>query len=98
MRMGRMAKSRPFLLYVVVVSILTAIYFFLIATPIYVSESSFTVRGRPAAASAGAASGAGSLISAVTGGGGGGSAADSLVGARRNRRFHQLAANHEGAR
>jgi capsular polysaccharide transport system permease protein len=74
-RLLNVGRSRPFLLYVIVVSVLAGIYFAFIAAPVYVSESSFTVRGRSAAPSAGSA---GSLLSAVVGGGGGGGMAETL--------------------
>jgi BexC/CtrB/KpsE family polysaccharide export inner-membrane protein len=69
-RVKAMAGSRPFLAYLAVVTVLTVIYFAFIASPLYVSESSFSIRGRTSSATPAA----GSLLSAVTGGGGGGGA------------------------
>src|SRR5687768_13958 len=63
-RLKSMATSRPFLAYLAIVTVLTFIYYAFIATPLYVSESSFSVRGRSAPATGGA-----SLLGAIAGGG-----------------------------
>lgn len=49
----QVAASRPFVAFVVVAAVLLGIYFFFISAPIYVSQSSFIIRGRdqPSAAS-----------------------------------------------
>jgi capsular polysaccharide transport system permease protein len=70
-RLKDLGRSKPFLAYLVVVIFLTVVYYAFIASPLYVSQSSFSIRGRTAAPSAGA----GSLLSAVTGGGGTGGGA-----------------------
>lgn len=45
-RLKNLGTSRPFLAYVVVAAVVLGAYLFLIATPLYVSETTFTVRGR----------------------------------------------------
>lgn len=72
-RLKRMAGSRPFLAYVALVAVLTFIYYAMIATPLYVSESSFSIRGRSSAPAGGA-----SLLSAIAGGGAGGGALSAI--------------------
>ena len=72
-RLKGMVGSRPFLAYVIAVTVLTVIYYAFIASPLYVSESSFSVRGRTAQPAA-----AGSLLSAVAGGVTGGGALASI--------------------
>ena len=59
------AARRPFLLAVILPTLLAAIYFFAIAADQYVSEARFVVRGRAQAASSSAASGLGDLLGAV---------------------------------
>jgi len=64
-RMRSMSASRPFAFFVVVCALIVGTYYFFIAAPIYVSEASFSVRGRDAP------SAASSLLSSLGGGGGG---------------------------
>lgn len=45
-RLKALSTSRPFVAYVIGVGLLLGLYFFLIASPLYVSETTFTVRGR----------------------------------------------------
>jgi capsular polysaccharide transport system permease protein len=59
-RLKSIGTSRPFLAYVVVVGVLLFIYLFLIAAPLYVSETNFTIRGREQTAQP-------SLLSTITG-------------------------------
>ena len=66
-RARQLTASRPFVAFVIVVAVLLGIYYFLISAPIYVSQSSFTIRGRDQAASASG------LLGALGGLGGGGS-------------------------
>jgi capsular polysaccharide transport system permease protein len=68
-RVRSLSTSRPFVIFVLIAAVILGIYYFLLASPIYVSEASFTIRGRedaPAAVS---------LLSAL--GAGGGSSAPS---------------------
>ena len=71
-RVRTLSASRPFALYVVVCALVLFAYYFLMAAPIYVSEASFSIRGRetPSATS-------GLLAALGAGGGGGGSGASS---------------------
>ncbi|HEX8232968.1 MAG TPA: hypothetical protein VF559_06465 [Caulobacteraceae bacterium] len=62
-RLKSIGGSRPFLLYMAVVAVLAAIYFFFIAAPIYVSNTSFSIRGRTQSPTP-------SLITSITGGAG----------------------------
>src|SRR5665213_3571549 len=52
-RARKLTASRPFVAFALVAAVMLGIYFFLISAPIYVSQSSFTIRGRdqPSAAS-----------------------------------------------
>jgi capsular polysaccharide transport system permease protein len=59
-RLKSISTSRPFLAYVVVVGVLLALYFGVIASPIYVSETTFTIRGREQTAQP-------SILSSITG-------------------------------
>lgn len=61
-RLKRMSTSRPFLAYVLVVGGLLALYVFIIASPLYVSETTFTIRGRDQTSSP-------SILSSITGAG-----------------------------
>ncbi len=54
-------KSRPFVAFVVVSAVIVGVYYFVMAAPIYVSQASFSIRGRESAASAM------SLLGAVSG-------------------------------
>ena len=45
-RVRTMSSSRPFALFVVVCAVILGTYYFLMAAPIYVSEASFSIRGR----------------------------------------------------
>ncbi len=45
-RVRTMSSSRPFALFVVVCAVILGVYYFLMAAPIYVSEASFSIRGR----------------------------------------------------
>ncbi len=45
-RLKQISGSRPFLAFLIVSAVVLGIYYFLIAVPIYVSETSFSVRGR----------------------------------------------------
>ncbi len=62
-RAKAIAASRPFVAFVVVAAVLVGFYYFVIATPIYVSEASFSVRGRESSPIAGG------LLSAIGGNG-----------------------------
>lgn len=72
-RLKRMAGSRPFLAYLGAVTVLTFLYYAFIATPLYVSESSFSIRGRSSSASS-----ASGLLAGLTGGGASGGAMASI--------------------
>ncbi|MGZ8370256.1 MAG: hypothetical protein ACXWVH_04275 [Caulobacteraceae bacterium] len=50
-RLTQMGRSRPFLAYLILVTVLAALYFWLIATPLYVSNTTFSIRGREQAPS-----------------------------------------------
>ena len=65
-RVRTLSTSRPFVLFVIIAALVLGIYYFLLATPLYVSEASFTIRGREEPSSGG------SLLSAIGGMGGGG--------------------------
>ena len=65
-RLRTVAKSRPFVLYTAVMALMLGVYFFVIAAPLYVSSTSFSIRGREQAPAAAAG-----LIAMVGGGGGG---------------------------
>lgn len=62
-RLKSIGSSRPFLLYLALATVLSGIYFFLIAAPIYVSNTSFSIRGREQSA-------APSVLTSITGGAG----------------------------
>src|SRR6185312_2778149 len=66
-RVRSVSTSRPFVAFVVVAAVVLGVYYFLLAAPLYVSEASFSIRGReePTAAS--------SLLGALGGGAAGGS-------------------------
>jgi capsular polysaccharide transport system permease protein len=64
-RVRSMSASRPFALFVIVCAVVLGTYYFLMAAPIYVSEASFSIRGRETPTSAG------SLLAQLGGGGGG---------------------------
>ncbi len=63
-RVRTMSSSRPFALFVVVCAVILGVYYFLMAAPIYVSEASFSIRGRETPTSTSA------LLSQLGGGGG----------------------------
>ena len=65
-RFRSVSTSRPFVAFVVVAAIVLGIYYFILAAPMYVSEASFSIRGRDAP------SAAGSLLASLGGAGGGG--------------------------
>ena len=67
-RFRSVSTSRPFAAFVIVSAILLGVYYFILAAPLYVSEASFSIRGREEP-SAGA-----SLLATLGGGAGGGSA------------------------
>lgn len=71
-RVRTVSTSRPFVLFVVVAAVVIGCYYFLMAAPIYVSQTSVLIRGREQP------SAAGSIIGAITGGdkGGGGGGQD----------------------
>ncbi len=71
-RFRSMSTSRPFVIFVVAAAVILGIYYFFLAAPLYVSEASFSIRGRDAP-SAGASLLA-SIGGAMGGGGGGGGA------------------------
>lgn len=60
-RIKRLAGSRPFVLFVAIAVVLLGVYFFFVAAPLYVSTSSFSIRGREQAPAMG------SLMSLVGG-------------------------------
>ena len=70
-RFRSMSTSRPFVIFVVIAAVILGIYYFMLAAPIYISEASFSIRGREEP-SAGA-----SLLGALGGAMGGGGAAAS---------------------
>lgn len=59
-RLKSISTSRPFVAYMVVVGVLLALYFGVIASPLYVSETTFTIRGREQTAQP-------SILSSITG-------------------------------
>ncbi len=67
----QLAVSRPFVAFVIVAALVLGVYYFLISAPIYVSQSSFTIRGRDQSQSASG------LLGAISGLGGGGGSSDS---------------------
>lgn len=94
-RVRSMSRSRPFVVFVIISTVALALYYFILAVPIYVSESSFQLRGKE---SPGPAAG---LLSAIGGGGGGGSGVSSTdvaalleymqsydMATKLDRRFH----------
>ena len=70
-RFRSMSTSRPFVLFVVAAAVVLGIYYFFLAAPLYISEASFSIRGReePSAGSSLLAS-----LGGMAGGGGGGGA------------------------
>lgn len=64
--MGGVLRRHPFSLFVLLPTLLAGIYFFLVATPQYVSEARYTIRSQGAAGSGG---GLASLLGARGGGG-----------------------------
>jgi len=66
-RFRSVSTSRPFVAFVILSAVVLGIYYFLLASPLYVSEASFSIRGReePSAAS--------SLLSTLGGAAAGGS-------------------------
>ena len=68
-RMRSMSTSRPFVLFVVAAAVVLGIYYFFLAAPLYISEASFSIRGReePSAGS--------SILASLGGMAGGGGAA-----------------------
>ena len=67
-RFRSMSTSRPFVIFVVAAAVILGIYYFFLAAPLYISEASFSIRGRDAP-SAGA-----SLMASIGGAMGGGGA------------------------
>ena len=67
-RFRSMSTSRPFVIFVVAAAVILGIYYFILAAPLYISEASFSIRGRDAP-SAGA-----SLMASIGGAMGGGGA------------------------
>ena len=65
-RVRSLSTSRPFVAFVAVAAVILGVYYFLLAAPMYVSQASFSIRGRtsPTAAS--------SLLATLGGGAGGG--------------------------
>jgi capsular polysaccharide transport system permease protein len=61
-RLKEIAVSRPFVAFAAVAVLILGFYFFIVATPIYVSQTQFAIRGREAPPAAGA------LLSLVGGG------------------------------
>src|SRR5471032_3481407 len=51
-RARRLTASRPFVAFAIAAAVLLFVYYFLIAAPLYVSQSSFTIRGRDQPSSA----------------------------------------------
>src|SRR5665213_3720318 len=74
-RARKLTASRPFVAFALVAAVVLGIYFFLISAPIYVSQSSFTIRGRDQPSAAAGLLGA--LGGRRGGGGGGGDASGS---------------------
>ncbi|HEY5410612.1 MAG TPA: hypothetical protein VIJ94_07785 [Caulobacteraceae bacterium] len=66
-RVRSLSTSRPFVLFVIGAALILGVYYFILAAPMYVSEASFTIRGRD---SAGAASGLLATLGGMGGGGG----------------------------
>ena len=65
-RLKEVSTSRPFFAFVAVAAIVLGFYFFILAAPIYVSQSNFSIRGREAPPVAG------SLLASLGAAGGGG--------------------------
>jgi BexC/CtrB/KpsE family polysaccharide export inner-membrane protein len=65
-RLQAIGRSRPFVAFVALAALIFGLYYFVIAAPIYVSETSFTLRGREQPSALGSAAG---LLAAVGGGG-----------------------------
>ena len=63
-RLRDVARSRPFVAFVAVTAVFVGLYFFVLAAPIYVSQASFSIRGRDAPMVEG------SLLSSLAGGAG----------------------------
>lgn len=45
-RVRELSRSRPFLAFVIVTALVVGVYYFIMAAPIYVSHTSFSIRGR----------------------------------------------------
>ena len=72
-RVRSVSTSRPFVVFVVAIALILGVYYFLLAAPLYVSEASFTIRGRTEAGGAASIlSALGGMAGAAGGGGGGG--------------------------
>jgi capsular polysaccharide transport system permease protein len=63
------STSRPFVAFVIISGLVLALYYFIMAAPLYVSQTSFQVRGREGGGG-GAAAAAMGLLGAIGGGGG----------------------------
>ena len=74
-RVRTISSSRPFVAFVIIAGLALALYYFVLAAPIYVSETSLQLRGKETP------SGAGGLLSALGGGGGGGGVSGTDVAA-----------------
>ena len=71
-RFRSMSTSRPFVIFVVISAVVLGIYYFVLAAPIYISEASFSIRGREEPSAGASLLGA---LGGAMGGGGGGAAA-----------------------
>lgn len=67
-RVRSLSTSRPFVAFVAVAAVVLGVYYFLLAAPMYVSQASFSIRGREAPTAAS------SLLATLGGGAGGGDA------------------------
>ncbi len=74
-RFRSVSTSRPFVIFVVAAAVILGTYYFILAAPIYVSEASFSIRGREEP------SAGGSLLASLGGAMGGGGGAASSGGA-----------------
>jgi capsular polysaccharide transport system permease protein len=85
-RVRTVSTSRPFVAFVAVAAVVLGVYYFILAAPLYVSEASFTIRGRedptPAA-------GLLSALGGMTGGGGGAAAAPGTTDAAELQTYVQ---------
>ena len=75
-RARQLTASRPFVAFALVAAVVLGVYFFLISAPIYVSQSSFTIRGRDQPSAAAGLLGALGGLGGGGGGGGGGDASE----------------------